>query len=132
AYGLLTGKYGREDTKTGGRLSGQNPFGDSLFTEENWRTVDALREVAGELDRPMAQVALAWLLGRPGVASILLGARKIEQLHDNLAALEITLSPEIVARLDTATGFDLGLYGLSQIGSEGAKHSIFAGATITA
>lgn len=129
-YGILTGKYTRDDTKSGGRLSGQNPFGDTLFTDENWRTVDALREVAGEVGRSMPQVALAWLLRRPGVGSILLGARKVEQLADNLAALDLDLPTETIERLDAATGFDLGLYGLSAPGSPMASHTMFAGARV--
>ena len=130
-YGLLTGKYGRDDTKSGGRLSGANPFGDTLFTEANWRTADALREVADELGHSMPQVALAWLLQRPGVASILLGARRVEQLHDNLAALEIVLPEASVARLDEATGFDLGgVYGLSVTGSPMQSQVLFGGASV--
>ncbi len=130
-YGLLTGKYAREDTKTGGRLSGANPFGDTLFTEANWRTVDALREVAGELGLSMPRVALAWLLARPGVASILLGARTPEQLRDNLAALDVSLAPETIARLEEATGFELGsVYALSNPASDAARHALFAGATV--
>ena len=132
AYGLLSGKYRREDTKNAGRLSGDNPFGDSLFTEENWRTVDVLREIAEEVGRSMAQVALAWLLARPGVSSVLLGARKIEQLRDNLASLEIELSPEIVARLDAGTGFDLGFYNFFQPGSPMRQNVVFGGATVLA
>ena len=129
-YGILTGKYTREDTKSGGRLSGSNPFGDTLFTEENWRTVDAVREVAAEIGVSMARVALAWLLGRPGIGSILLGARKVEQLTDNLAALELALPKETVERLDAATGFDLGLYGLSAAGSPAASATMFVGARV--
>ena len=131
-YGLLTGKYTPEDTKSGGRLSGANPFGDTLFTEANWRTVNALREVAEELGVSMPRVALAWTLARPGVASVLLGARTPEQLRDNLAALDVELAPETVARLDAATGFELGgTYGLSTPGSEGSRGAIFAGADIS-
>lgn len=129
-YGILAGKYTRDDTKNGGRLSGQNPFGDTLFTEENWRTVDALREVAAEMEVSMPRVALAWLLARPGVGSILLGARKVEQLTDNLAALELDLPTATIERLDQATGFDLGLYGLSVPGSTAASATMFAGARV--
>lgn len=131
AGGFLAGKYRREDTKDTGRLSGQNPFGETLFTEQNWRTLDAVREIAGELDRPLSQVALAWLLRKPGVGSIILGARTMIQLKDNLASLEVDLTPETVARLDAATGFDPGfLYGLSVPRSEIARYAIFAGADV--
>ena len=130
-YGLLTGKYTRDDTKSGGRLSGQNPFGDTLFTDANWRTADALREVAGELNVSMPQVALAWLLRRPGVATILLGASKLEQLNDNLKALELDLSPEVLAKLDESTGFDPGLYAYSTPGSSQSSSTLYGGAKVT-
>ncbi|RYG40886.1 aldo/keto reductase [bacterium] len=132
AAGLLTGKYSRENAKpTESRLSGPNPFGESLFTEQNWNTVDALRGIAGELGRSMSQVALAWLLARPNVGSIILGARKTEQLHDNLAALELVLSTEIVERLDAATGFDPGLIAaLTAPGSPLPSQTMFGGARV--
>jgi aryl-alcohol dehydrogenase-like predicted oxidoreductase len=96
AYGLLTGKYQRGEggLKDKGRLSGPNPFGDTLFTERNWRTLETLRRVAEQLERPLAQVALAWLLAQPGVTSPILGASKLEQLQDNLRSLAITLTAE--------------------------------------
>ena len=74
AGGFLTGKYGRERAGAAGRLSGPNPFGDRKFMEANWKTLDALKAVAEEVGRPMAQVALAWVLSRPGVTSTLIGA----------------------------------------------------------
>lgn len=121
AAGLLTGKYGRDklaeagpagslpdragDAAAGGsdgRLNGDNPFGGMLFTEANFAVVDVLRAVAEETGRPMAQVALAWVARRPGVSSVLVGASRLEQLVQNIAALEVTLSPEQQGRLDAA------------------------------
>ena len=102
--GFLAGKYRREDTRSqGGRLSGANPFGDSKFTERNWRILDVLRSVSQEVGRPMAQVALAWVAGRPGVASVLIGASRPEQVHENLAALDLELAPEHRRALDDAS-----------------------------
>ncbi|OHT19993.1 aldo/keto reductase [Edaphosphingomonas haloaromaticamans] len=117
--GLLTGKYGREKiteagpagslpnrsgaSNTGGsdgRLNGDNPYGGMLFTETNFRIVDALRDIAGEVGRPMAQVALAWVASRPGVSSVLIGASRAEQLRENVAALDIALSAEQKSRLE--------------------------------
>ncbi len=99
--GFLAGKYRREDTRSqGGRLSGANPFGESKFTERNWRILDTLREVAAAIGRPMAQVALAWAAGRPSVASVLIGASRPEQLIENLAALELNLHPDHRQALD--------------------------------
>ncbi|MBN4093782.1 aldo/keto reductase [Methylobacterium fujisawaense] len=121
AAGLLTGKYGREklaqagpagslpdragDAAEGGsdgRLNGDNPFGGMLFTEANFAVVDVLRAVAADVGRPMAQVALAWVARRPGVASVLVGASRPEQLAQNIAALEVVLTPEQQSRLDEA------------------------------
>ncbi len=100
AGGFLTGKYNREDSKEQGRLSGSNPFGDSKFTDKNWAVLDTLREVAEQVDRPVAQVALAWVMAQPSVTSMLLGASKPKQLHENLASLEISLSSEQLKKLN--------------------------------
>jgi aryl-alcohol dehydrogenase-like predicted oxidoreductase len=117
-FGMLTGKYGREKladfgpaggvpNKGGehaggsdGRLNGDNPYGGMLFTEVNFRIVDELRAVAEEIGRPMAQVALAWVAGRPGVSSVLMGASRPEQVQENAASLDIVLSPEQLKRLN--------------------------------
>ncbi|WP_138473032.1 aldo/keto reductase [Poseidonocella sp. HB161398] len=119
--GLLTGKYGRDklaaaaegatvpkgvDGSAGQpreRLNGANPYGGMLFTERNFGIVDVLREVAAGLGVPMVQVALAWVLGRPEVSSLLLGASRPDQLEANLAALSLELPEEQRNRLDTAS-----------------------------
>ncbi len=112
AAGFLAGKYrragdGEDQAATGeGRLIGKNPFGNSKFTDRNWRILEVLQAVAAEVDRPPAQVALAWASAQPGVTSILLGVSKIEQLRDNLASSEVTLSPEQSAKLDQASAPD--------------------------
>lgn len=102
AAGFLAGKYKRTDGGgTGeGRLSGPNPFGNTKFTDQNWHVLDTLRTVAAELDRPLAQVALAWALAQPGITSPILGARKVEQLHDNVASLDIRFTPGQLRTLD--------------------------------
>lgn len=125
AGGLLTGKYGREMLAEAGRasavpdramdaeadksdrLSGDNPYGGMLFTERNFKVVDALRDVAAELDAPMAQAALAWVLSRPGVSTLLMGASRAEQVTANIEALQITLSPEQQARLEEANALPM-------------------------
>ncbi|WP_456649741.1 MULTISPECIES: aldo/keto reductase [unclassified Bradyrhizobium] len=61
-----------------------------LFTEGNFRIVDELRAVADELGRPMAQVALAWPVKRPGLLTALIGASRPEQLAQNIGPLDIT------------------------------------------
>ena len=135
--GLLTGKYGREklaaaseastvpnaaDTSEGQpreRLNGSNPYGGMLFTERNFDIVDTLREVAAELDAPMAQVALAWVLGQPGTTSLLLGASRPEQLKDNFAALSLELTDDQHARLDAISALpSLNPYFIFNLPSE--------------
>ena len=103
AGGFLTGKYERGNTADTGRLSGANPFGNSKFVDRNWDVLDVLKAVAAEVDRPPAQVALAWTLARPGVASTLIGASKVSQLESNIAATDIRLTAEQMGRLDAAS-----------------------------
>ena len=125
AFGLLTGKYDRATVEIAAprdaglprdaagaeacrpdddkRLDGANPFGDSLFTERNWGIVAAVRRVAAECGESPARVALAWVIQRPGVMSTLMGVSRVEQLHDNIAALDIRLSAAHLADLETAS-----------------------------
>ena len=74
-----------------------------LFTDRNWRLLETLKAVAAEAAETPAAVALAWLAGRPGVSSILLGASNPDQLAANLAALSMALSPDHAARLEAAS-----------------------------
>jgi len=108
AGGLLTGKYKREDTSNTGRLSGANPFGDSKFTDRNWDIVHTLKAVAEEIDRPAAQVALAWTMARPGVTSTLIGASSVSQLESSIEATDISLSPEQMKQLNEASNPAMG------------------------
>jgi aryl-alcohol dehydrogenase-like predicted oxidoreductase len=100
AGGLLSGKYRRDaDTPEGRRLEGwdEPPVYDS---EKLYDTIDVLIEIAEGRGVSAAQVALSWLIGRPGVASAIIGARTEEQLADNLKAAELELSEDERARLD--------------------------------
>jgi aryl-alcohol dehydrogenase-like predicted oxidoreductase len=100
AGGLLSGKYRRDEHASEGRhVEGwdEPPVRDS---NELYDTVDVLVEIAEGRGVSAAQVALAWLLGRPGVASVIIGARTDEQLADNLEAAELGLSEEERRRLD--------------------------------
>jgi aryl-alcohol dehydrogenase-like predicted oxidoreductase len=136
SYGLLTGKYDRATVEAGApragglpdqadtgqatdegrqRLDGANPFGDSLFTERNWAIVEALRAVAAEAGAPMASVALAWLMGRPGGWMPLLGASAPAQVRGNAQALSLDLSAAHRARLDAVSAPEPRMpYGLSR------------------
>ena len=105
AAGFLTGKYERGDAgATGeGRLNGPNPFGDTKFTDRNWRILDTLRAVAAEMNQPVAQVALAWVSAQPGITSPIIGVSKVAQLHDNIASLDIHFMPDQLQTLDEAS-----------------------------
>ena len=106
AGGFLAGKYGRDAIQKQGRLSGSNPFGDSKFTDQNWRILDTLRTIATQIDRPLAQVALAWASGQVNITSLLLGASRVDQLHSNLASLDIRLTAEQRLALDQASALE--------------------------
>lgn len=105
ASSLLSGRY-RPDAAPEGRLAAMKDNGNPAFqhmTERNWGIVAELEKVANEIGRPMAQVALNWVANRPGVASVIVGASKPEQLAVNLGALEFTLPAELAARLDAVS-----------------------------
>src|ERR687893_817976 len=107
AGGLLSGKYRRdEDASEGRHVEGwdEPPVYD---TDKLYDTVDVLVEIAEERGVSAAQVGLAWLLGRPGVASMIIGARTDEQLADNLRAAELELSEEERRRLDEVSALPL-------------------------
>lgn len=130
AGGFLAGKYQREGLgATGqGRLSGSNPFGNTKFSDRNWRVLDALRTVAAQVDRPLAQVALAWASAQSGITSLILGASKLEQLHDNLSSLEICLTPEQLRALDESSALDPAFpYGIF---TSEVNRGIFGGAIV--
>ena len=125
AGGFLSGKYKREDTERKGRLSGPNPFGDTKFSERNWSILETLRQVAAELDRPMAQVALAWTLVNPGVGSTLVGASKVSQLESNIAALDIRFDNTHLERLNQASAPLIGF--TSALTSPAIRRMVFGG-----
>jgi aryl-alcohol dehydrogenase-like predicted oxidoreductase len=132
AAGLLAGKYRREGegvaASGGGRLLGPNPFGSSLFTERNWRVLEALRAVAAELGRPMSQVALAWAAAQPGVGALVVGASRLAQLHDNLASAELVLGPEAL-RVLGEIGAPPPRYPYGLFAPE-VNRGVFGGATV--
>jgi aryl-alcohol dehydrogenase-like predicted oxidoreductase len=114
ASGLLSGKYSREDflKKTGStgfqgsRKNGLETLGK--FTERNMGIVDEVKQVASEVQKSPAQVALAWLSSKSTVTSVLLGASKLEQLENNLGSLNTHLSPDQIKRLDAISRVDMG------------------------
>ncbi len=113
ASGFLAGKYTRDAEGKGtgeGRLNvlggGSNPVFHK-YTERNWRTLEVLHAVAGETGKPLAQVALAWTSAQRGVTSLILGATNVEQLQDNIASLDVTLTPDQSGRLNGVSASDL-------------------------
>lgn len=103
-WGRLTGKIRRgAPLPQESRLHETAAFGPPVDDELLFRVVDALDEVAGETGRTVPQVALNWLLHRPTVSSIIVGARTEEQLRQNLGAADWTLSVEQRAKLDEAS-----------------------------
>jgi aryl-alcohol dehydrogenase-like predicted oxidoreductase len=101
AGGLLSGKHKRNQAAPEGsrQLAG---WTEPPIRDENrlWNIVDALTAVGEAHGVSAAQVALAWLLGRPGVTSLVIGGRNEAQLKDNLGAASLALSPEEMRRLD--------------------------------
>jgi len=152
AYGLLTGKYDRATveaapSRAGGlprdaagtnekrsdsdkRLDGANPFGDSLFTPRNWKIVDELKRIAAEAGESPARIALAWVCGRPGITSTLMGVSRVQQVSDNASALDIVLSADHHAALDAvSTSADPRmLYSLFTPVLR--KHAVFGGGSV--
>jgi 1-deoxyxylulose-5-phosphate synthase len=99
ARGLLAGNR----TRDGGRhtvRAGNDPLADKRLSDAAFDIADALRAVAAERGVPPAQIALAWLLGRPGVTAPIVGATKIGHLEDAVAATEVTLTETEITRLE--------------------------------
>ncbi len=100
ARGLLAGSRTREGERLTTRAK-TDPFGDSLYTPEvDFTVVDRVSDVAAARRVPPAQVALAWLLHRPGVTAPIVGATKIEHVEDALAAEQLVLADDELARLE--------------------------------
>jgi aryl-alcohol dehydrogenase-like predicted oxidoreductase len=102
AGGFLSGKYTRDNPKgDGGRL---NSFDMLPYDKDKgYQLLDRLRTMAAAHNASVAQLAIAWVLSKPFVSSVLLGANKFSQLEDNLGAVKVKLRPEEVAALDEFT-----------------------------
>jgi aryl-alcohol dehydrogenase-like predicted oxidoreductase len=107
--GWLTGKYRKDERPTGATRLGEDPergveaYDRRSTQQRTWDVVEAVTKVAAERGVSMAQVALAWLVDRPSVTSVILGARTMEQLKDNLGAADLHLTDEEIATLDAAS-----------------------------
>lgn len=99
ARGLLAGS--RERGGGGAtRRSGDDPLAEAMYEDADFEVVDAVRALSAERGQPPARIALAWLLSRPAVTAPIVGATKPHHVDDAIAALDITLSHEEVARLE--------------------------------
>jgi aryl-alcohol dehydrogenase-like predicted oxidoreductase len=109
--GFLSGKYRRgEEPPEGSRIAGvPDEFEEAWHrrnVERNWRTLDVVGEISSETGKSYPQIALNWLLRQEGVAAPILGARRVEQIEDNLGAAGWELTPEQVAKLSEASAIE--------------------------
>jgi aryl-alcohol dehydrogenase-like predicted oxidoreductase len=102
AGGLLSGKYGRQQQGEEGSRRTQFDF-PPVDKERAWDVIDVMRPIAEARGASVAQVALAWLLHQPQVTTVIVGAKRPEQLADNIKATELRLSPEELQRIDAVS-----------------------------
>ncbi len=102
AGGLLSGKFGPGSNGPEGARRTAFDF-PPVDKDRAWQCIEAMREVGKEHGVSVARVALAYVLAKPFVTSVIIGAKTDEQLDDNLAAATLTLSPEQITRLDAAS-----------------------------
>jgi aryl-alcohol dehydrogenase-like predicted oxidoreductase len=122
--GWLTGKYTRDARPSGATRLGENPdrgveaYDRRRGVERTWAVIGAVATIAEQRSVSMAQIALAWLIDRPGVSSVILGARTLEQLADNLGAVGLHLSEEERRMLDAASDPAPADYPYGELGTE--------------
>ena len=101
ASGFLTGKYRQgEPAPEGARLAGSDPRFQRVFNETNWNRLAKLESWAKEHDHTVGELAIAWLLAKPMLATVIAGARKNEQVDANVAAGDWKLTPDEVAEVE--------------------------------
>jgi aryl-alcohol dehydrogenase-like predicted oxidoreductase len=131
--GWLTGKYSPDERPSGATRLGENPeLGVEAYSrrssqDRTWDVVEAVRTVADGRGATMAQVALAWLLSRPVVSSVILGARTSEQLADNLGAVDLHLDDAELEQLDRASTPQTPDYPYGESGSKQRSRKIEGG-----
>ena len=123
--GWLSGKYRRDTLPTGATRLGDDPergmeaYGPRNARERTWQVIDAVRQVAEARGVSMAQVALSWVADRPAVTSVILGARTVEQLQNNLGGADLHLSEketELLTEVSTpvVADYPYGAAGVAQ------------------
>ena len=111
AQGLLTGKFHSPDEVPDGRartrhFSGERPLarhGEKGAEDETFSTIEEIRKISEQTNIPMIYLALGWLLSKKEVSCVIVGARNPDQLHQNIKAIDVKLSPDIVDRLTNIT-----------------------------
>jgi aryl-alcohol dehydrogenase-like predicted oxidoreductase len=132
-HGLLADKFQTADEVPDGRartrhFRGNRPLarhGEPGCEQQTFDALDAIRQIAVEINRPMADLALAWCAQQPGVSSVIVGVSTAEQLQRNVAGLVEPLPPEIVSRLNAATDDVKRLLGTNADMWDGSENSRF-------
>jgi aryl-alcohol dehydrogenase-like predicted oxidoreductase len=99
AGGLLSGKFSRDNQKPADSRRSEFDF-PIVDKERTWRILDAIAPIAKVHDCSPARISLAWLLTKPVVTSVIIGAKRLDQLQDNLAAVDVKLTPDEIKQLD--------------------------------
>jgi aryl-alcohol dehydrogenase-like predicted oxidoreductase len=126
AGGLLSGKYGRDQQGEAGSRRTQFDF-PPVNRERAWDCVDAMRVIADAKGVSVAQIALAWLLHQPQVTSVIVGAKRPDQLADNIAATRVALSTDELAAIDAVSALPAEYPGWMLERQGGARRQQLAG-----
>jgi aryl-alcohol dehydrogenase-like predicted oxidoreductase len=133
AGGWLSGKYERDVSPTGSTRLGQNPqrgmeaWEARNANERTWRVLDAVTAIADAHSASASQVSLAWLGAQPAVTSVILGARTVEQLTDNMAASDLELSVDELRQLTDASAPEMDDYPYGVAGVKQRNRPIAGG-----
>jgi aryl-alcohol dehydrogenase-like predicted oxidoreductase len=127
--GWLTGKYRRDERPSGSTRLGDDPSRgmeawDRRGTEQTWNVIEAVQRIADQRGISMAEVALAWVHDRPGVTSVILGARTVTQLDTNLQAAGLHLAVDEIAVLDAVSDPHVADYPYGPMGIEQRSRTI--------
>ena len=131
AGGWLTGKYRRNTDPTGATRLGENPergmeaWEPRNKQERTWQILDTLEEIAKANGLDQAKVSLAWLEAQPAVTSVILGARNLEQLADNLGAASVELTLDEMKRLDASSAPVVADYPYGKAGADQRHRAIY-------
>lgn len=133
AGGWLSGKYERDVPPTGATRLGENPergmeaWAARNANERTWRVLDAVTRIAEEHSVSASRVALAWLGAQPAVTSVILGARTVEQLTDNMAAVDLALTAEELQALTDAGAPEMDDYPYGEAGVKQRNRPVAGG-----